>query len=573
MLAGGSIIEMGEKFTIEQFVRRAKSSIFHIFAFSIFFNILLFVSPLYMIQIYNRVLPNRSEETLLWLSMLVVILFFSMCAIDIARNLVLVRLSRDLDGDITKNTMHLSLLKDNKELLPIDVNILRDIDQVRSLFAKGHIVSLLDILWFPFFVFVLFLVHPYLAIISLASGILLAVLATFSHVVTAPAIESARSEAVVSQSLADQLRTKIDVIHANGMMPALIDQWMQNRAQAVTRHVDVSEILAAVAAISRSSRMLAQSVTLGVGAYLAIHGSISTGAIIAGSILVGRAIAPIDMSIAAWHDLRRGWSAYARIRDFLHNAKDATSQAMELNCEGRLSVNHLSYSMGNNIILRDINFEIQPGEMLAIVGPSGSGKTTLIRHLVGGMLPQIGTIRLENIEMANLTNDFRHQHLGYLPQDIQLLSGSIIESISRFGRPDAEDVVATAKLAGVHDMIMRLPENYGAWIGPDGLCLSAGQRQQLALARAIYGQPVFVVLDEPCSHLDETGELSLVQTLRKLRERGVTVCMATHKANLIRLADSVLILGPEGQARLGTPGDLFRTNLRSVKSSEFKVAS
>ena len=526
-----------------------------------------------MIQIYNRVLPNRSEETLIWLSLLVVILFLSMGAIDVARNLVLVRLSQNLDNDITKKTMSLSLSIENKGLLPFDVNVLRDIDQIRNLFAKGHLVSLLDILWFPLFLVVLFLVHPYLAIIALVFAALLAGLATIGHLITSQAIETARSEAVVSQSLADQLRTKLDVIHVHGMMPALIDRWMHHRTQAVSRHVNVSERLAAVAAIGRTSRMLAQSLALGMGAYLAIHGSISAGAIIAGSILIGRAIGPIETSIAAWHDLKKGWSAYTRIKDFLEKAKDTPPEAMKLNCQGQLSAKHLSYSIGNHIILRDINFDIQPGEMLAIVGPSGAGKTTLIRHLVGVLSAQMGTVRLENIEITKLSDDFRHRHLGYVPQDIQLLNGTIIESIGRFGLPDAEEVVATAKLAGVHDMIMRLPENYGARIGPDGLSLSAGQRQQLALARAIYGQPALVVLDEPCAHLDEIGELSLAQTLRTLKEQGVTVCMATHKANLVRLADSVLILGPEGQARLGTPDDLFRPTLRSVKPDELREAS
>jgi ABC-type protease/lipase transport system fused ATPase/permease subunit len=265
MHGGDKFTKMGARLTIEHFAERAKISVIHIFAFSIFFNILLFVSPLYMIQIYNRVLPNRSDETLLWLSMLVGILFVSMAAIDIARNLVLVRLSRNLDEDVTKKTMYLSLLNVNEKILPNNVNILHDIDQVRGLFAKGHIVGLIDILWFPLFVFVLFFIHPYIAIICLASGALLAGLAILSHMATAPAIERARSEAVVSQSFADQLRLKIDVIRANGMMSALVDQWMQHRAHAVTHHVGVSERLAAIAAVSRSSRMLAQSLALGGG--------------------------------------------------------------------------------------------------------------------------------------------------------------------------------------------------------------------------------------------------------------------------------------------------------------------
>jgi PrtD family type I secretion system ABC transporter len=386
-------------------------------------------------------------------------------------------------------------------------------------------------------------------------------------------MEQARNHAIGALSLADQLFAKIEIIHALGMRTTLTDRWMRHRARAVADHVRASDRLAVISAISRSSRMLAQSGTLGAGAYLALQGEISAGAIIAASVLVGRALAPIEASIGAWQDLQKAWAAYNRLVHFLPEDALSPVPAVPLICRGRLSVENLSFSAGNHLILRDISFEVKPGEMIAVVGVSGSGKTTLIRHLVGAWPASHGSARLDNLEVSKMNDDMRQRHLGYVPQDIQLLDGTIVDNISRFGTPIPEDIVAAAQLAGVHDMILRMPENYGTHIGIDGMLLSAGQRQQLALARALYGNPVFVALDEPCAHLDELSERMLMQTLAILRERGVTVCIASHKPNLIRLADLVLVLNAQGHARLGTPDDLFRPALRPVTTDGRRIAS
>jgi len=566
------LVEASPTSMVATIVAKARKSVIHIGAFSVCYNLLLFSSPLYMIQIYNRVLPARSDETLVWLTVLIVALFVSMSAIDMARHLVLVRMSNVFDDHVTKQTMHLSLVGKEPTTSRPGVNIIRDIDQIRSLLTKGHLVSLLDILWFPIFVITVGLLHPALAILALIGGAWLAALALLSHFTVTPAMECARTHSASSLSLADQLMAKIDVVHALGMRSALVDRWSQSRSRAVAHHVSASQKLAVITAVSRSSRMLAQSITLGVGAYLAIQGSISAGAIIAASVLVGRALAPIDSSISAWQDLLKARSAYNRLTQFLEtNTQDQPAPVGHV-CQGWLSVEHLSYSVKNHLILRDISFDVKPGEMLAIVGPSGSGKTTLARHLIGGWQASHGSVRLDEMEISKLTDDMRNRYLGYVPQEIQLLDGTIIESISRFGKPVPEEIIATAQLADIHEMVLRLPDNYGTLLGPNGPMLSAGQRQRLALARALYGNPIFVVLDEPCAHLDEMNERALAQTLEKLKERGVTVCVVTHKSNLVRIADLVLVLSPQGQARVGTPEDLLRPTLRPVTSNGSRVA-
>jgi len=557
---------------INNMLQKAKKSLFNITIFSIFFNLLLFVSPLYMIQIYNRVLPTRSEETLIWLTALIIALFVSMSAIDMARHLVLIRLSKVFEDHVTQDAMRLSLTANGSTASTSGANLLRDIDQMRSLLTKGHLVSLLDILWFPIFVAAVGFLHPVLAGFALASGAWLALLAFISHITVTPAMENARTHAVNALTLSDQLFAKVDVVHALGMRPALIERWVRRRSRAVEDHTKANDRLAAISSISRSSRLMAQSATLGMGAYLAIQGSISAGAIIAASVLVGRALTPIETSISAWQDLMKSKAAYERLVLYLQGSAKPPETSITLACQGKLSVENLTCSVGKHIIVRDVNFDIEPGEMIAIVGPSGSGKTTLARHLVGAWPTTNGSVRLDDIEIANLSDDMRHRYLGYVPQEIQLLDGTIIESISRFGDPIPEDIIATAQLAGIHEMILHLPHDYGTQIGLDGSALSAGQRQRLALARALYGNPVFLVLDEPCAHLDETNERMLIQTLATLRERQVTICLVTHKANLVRLADRVLLLNTKGQARLGTPNDLFRPTLRTVPTDRRKVS-
>lgn len=550
----------------------AKTFIIHVGVFSIFFNIILFSSPIYMIQIYNRVLPTRSEEVLIWLTALVVVLFICMSAVDMARHMILVRLSKAFEDRVTEKAMHISLSADQFSAPESGMTILRDIDQIRSLLTKGHLVSLLDILWFPIFVLAVGYFHPILAILALAAGAWLALIAWLSHISVTPALETTRSHAVSALSSADQLFAKVEVVHALGMRTALIDRWMQTRSSATTAHTTASERHAAISSVSRSSRMLAQSLTLGMGAYLALQGAISAGAIIAASVLVGRALAPIETSIGAWQDLQKAWAAYDRLSKFFRHSAGHAVQPLVQTCEGRLTVEDLSCSIGNRIILQDINFRVEPGELIAIVGPSGCGKTTLARHLVGILHPEHGMICLDDLNVTKLSSGIRNRYLGYVPQEVQLLDGTIIDSIGRFEKPIPEEILATAELAGIHKMIMRLPDHYGTRIGADGVRLSSGQRQRLAVARALYGEPKFLVLDEPCAHLDEANEQALIQTLTNLIERGMTICLITHKANLVRLASKVLILNAQGQGRIGTPSDLFRPKLHPIGTDGRRVA-
>ena len=540
----------------------------HIIVFSLFFNLILFASPIYMLQIYNRILPARSVETLVWLSLLVVTLLIIMVAVDAARHIMFVRLSGRFERRISGHLVAHTLQREGHTAQADRSNIVNEIDQIRNLLSKGHLLHLLDAMLSPLFIVGIAFFHPVLALIAVFGGAVLIIVAMVNHTCVGRSMEEARFRAVRGFNQTDEMMRKADAIRALGMTSAKMQRWTMLRHLAVSGHMTASDRSAFVTALSRSIKMLIQSIMLGAGAYLAIHEAISAGAIIAASILVGRALAPIEASISAWMELIKARSALGELLTLLDH-EDATPRVfMPMNCRGHLDVESLSCAIEGRSVLRDINFTAEPGQTIAILGPSGCGKTTLIRHLVGICSGLTGTARLDDADIVSLPDDARRRYIGYLPQDLDLLDGSIVETISRFGTPEPEDIVKTAQLARVHSMILRLPEGYGTRVGADGHRLSGGQRQQLALARALYGDPSFVVLDEPSSYLDEAGERQLLEIIGELKNRGTTLCIATHQASFIRFADRALIINSKGEARFGHPPDLFKPTLRAVPRSK-----
>ena len=552
------------KTIIDNILNDAKASAIHVAIFSIFFNIILFSSPIYMLQIYNRILPARSEETLVWLTALVILLFVTMAAIDAARHMMFVRLAGKFDNQVTRHLLSLTLTEHARSSEPDRSSVLLEIDQIRALLSKGHLLHLFDLMWLPFFIVAIALFHPILAVVAVVGAIAMVLIALANHIFVGPSTEEARNAAVWTLNQADQMLKKADLIQSLGMKSTMIQRWSVGRDTAVSSHMKASDRQSVVAAISKALRMLIQTTMLGVGAYLAIHNFISPGAIVAASILVGRTVAPIEASILAWQELLKTRTALGRLLHVFEKQDASTNPMPLLACRGKLEVEDLSCSIDGLNIIRDINFEMEPGEMVAIIGPNGCGKTTLVRHLVGSWHGSAGIVRLDDLDVATLSDEARCRYLGYVPQETQLLEGSIVETISRFGTPEPEDIVETAQLAGIHKMVLRLPNGYGTRIGVDGCRLSGGQRQRLALARALYGSPPYVVLDEPCAHLDEIGESALLQTMEELKNRRTTICLVTHKTNFIRLADHLLILNDRGEARFGSPSVLFRPKLKAV---------
>ena len=545
-------------------VEAIQSHVLHLAVFSFFFNALLFSSPVYMLQIYNRILPARAEEALLNITLLVAFMLAIMGLLDGVRHMVLVRLSRAVETKLSGPALLAALTPArNGNQGANHQQILRDIDQIRALLTKGHLLHVLDVLWLPIFLIAIALLHPLLAVVAMVGVCLLGGVGMIGHAVVAPATAVASSSMLKVFSFAEQMIAKADVMRGLGMATAMTKRWDEIREQAAAKHMIASYRLGTLTAGSKALKIFIQSITLGMGAYLAIQDAVSAGAIVAASILVGRALGPLEASIVAWHEILKARSSFARLAQANDENRSVSVQRIARPSRGALLVDHLSCIIDHRPILKDVSFKVEPGQLTTIVGPSGAGKSTLARHLVGAWSSD-GSVRLDGLDVASMSDEDKRRFIGYLPQESQLFDGSVIETIGRFGEPTAMEVLQTAELAGIHEMILRLPDDYGARIGVDGCLLSGGQRQRLALARAIYGDPLLLVLDEPCAHLDESGERRLIETIQVLKQRGVTIFLITHKINFICLADHVLVLNARGGARFGSPRDIFARPLKSV---------
>ena len=540
----------------------------HVGLFSFFFNALLFSSPIYMLQIYNRILPAKAEEALINITLLLVFMMVSMGVFDVIRQWLLVRLAREVEHIVSRDALE-AALSSSIENGPTSNHrqILCDIDQIRSLLTRGHLLHLFDILWLPGFLLAVALLHPLLALVALIGVGLLGAIGALGHAIVTPAVKKASGSSWRISSIADQMLSKADTLCALGMKPAMLRRWDRMREEVAEEHMAAGYHLALLTSASKAVRVTIQSITLGVGAHLAIHDLISAGAIVAGSVLVGRALGPIEASVLAWHELWKAFEARKRLIRVRGEHQVTKNYDAVRRCVGSLKVAHLSYEIDRRVLLRNINFELEPGQLFVIFGPSGTGKTTLAKHLVGTWSTG-GAVRLDGLDVASMSDSARARLIGYLPQDCELFDGTIAETISRFGNTTAKKIIENAELAGVHEMILRLPNDYGTRIGVGGCPLSGGQRQRLAFARALYGDPAMVVLDEPSAHLDESCEHRLIQTLRTIKERGTTICLATHKSNFINIADRILILNSSGEARFGAPRDLLIRRLHPVPAKK-----
>lgn len=517
-----------------------------------------------MLQIYNRILPARAEGALLNITLLVVFMLVIMGLLDAIRHMILARLSRNVENKISRPVLAAALTPACKSSQRSNhLQILRDIDQIRALLNKGHLLHVFDVMWVPIFLIAIALLHPLLAVVAMIGLCLLGGLGAISHAVVVPATTIASRSALKVFSVAEQMIAKADTMRGLGMTNTMTERWDKLREQVAERHMMASYRLGSLTAASKAIKIFVQAIALGVGAFLAMNDSVSPGAIVAASILVGRALSPLEASIVAWHELIRARESYRRLMLLSDNDRPSISPSIVVPRRGALTVEHLSCIIDDRPILKPVNFQVQPGQLTAIVGPSGAGKSTLARHLVGAWESN-GAVRLDELDIASMTDEVKSRSIGYLPQESQLFDGTIVETISRFGQSTAEEVLQTAQLAGIHEMILRLPDDYGTRIGVDGCLLSGGQRQRLALARAIHGNPALLVLDEPCAHLDEIAERRLIRTLHVLKQRKITICLITHKVNFLCMADQVVVLSTKEEARCGAPRDIFSNPLRAV---------
>jgi len=513
--------------------------------FSFFINLALFASPLYMMQIYNRVLPSRSESTLVMLTGLVCFALVALAALEATRAQILVRLGARLERDLNQRVLDAAFCASLRLGEGRSQQALTDFDTLRSFVWSSVPAALLDVVWAPLFVLVMFVFHPLLGLVALGGSIALLVLAVAHDIATRPKFEEARRHASAAASFIERSLRNVQTLEAMGMRASLQKRWLRQRNEFIRLQAKTADRTGIFTSVTKSIRFLLQTVLLGSGAVLVINNEITAGAIVAASMLMSRALAPVEMTISAWRQCIGARNAHARLNSLLEQSPPRPRRLSLPAPRGALQVDDVvAWFAGTPApTLRRVTFKLAPGNVLAVIGPSGTGKSTLARLLVGATPPYAGKIRLDNADIEVWNKEELGPYLGYLSQEVELFDGTVAENIARFGELDSAKIVAAAKRAGVHDMILGLPQSYETRLGPDtGATLSGGQRQRIALARALYGNPVLVVLDEPNSSLDSAGERALTDAIRKMKCLGTSVVLISHRSKILRQANHLLML-------------------------------
>ncbi|HKR47626.1 MAG TPA: type I secretion system permease/ATPase [Paraburkholderia sp.] len=523
-------------------------------AFSMLINLLMLVPSLYMLQVYDRVLPSRNGITLLMLTLMMLGMYALMSALEYVRSFVVIRVGGKIDMHLNTRVYTAAFETNLKQSGVAASQPLNDLTTIRQFVTGNGLFAFFDAPWFPVYLVVIFIFNVWLGLFAVLGSATLVTLAIVNERMTKRPLLEAQQMSIRSTSLATSNLRNAEVIEAMGMLPNLMARWSTLNTGFLSMQAEASEKAALIGNVTKFARISLQSLVLGVGALLAIDGRVSPGMMIAGSILMGRALSPLEMMIGVWKQWSGVKGAYGRLVDLLQE-NPSRRIGMSLPApQGHLALEAVSAAPpgGRTAVLQGLSFAIEPGDIVGVIGPSASGKSTLARLMVGVWPAAVGTVRLDGADIYQWEKEQLGPHIGYLPQDIELFGGSIAENIARFGQIDSEKIVEAARHAGVHEMILRLPKGYDTLVGDRGAGLSGGQKQRIGLARALYGNPSLIVLDEPNSNLDEVGEAALRQAIDNLRAAGRTVVLITHRTSIIAATTKLLLL-VEGQLRLFGP--------------------
>ena len=530
-------------------------------SFSFVTNLLLLMPALYMLQVYDRVLASRNEFTLLMLTLIMAGVYALEAALEWVRSRVLVRASSALDLRLGGQVFDASFRRYLGSRSGNPGQALGDLTNLRQFLTGKGLLAFFDAPWAPIYLLVIFLLSPWLGLFALVAAALLVALAWANEKLTAaPLGEANRLATAAANDAAGNLRNA-EAIEAMGMLGNLRRRWQLRQAGVLRLQAEASERAAGVSAASRFTRLLAQSGILGLGALLVLDNQLTAGGMIAGSILLGRALAPVDLAIATWRSTVAARGAHARLIELLATAPAERARTALPRPQGFVIADNLVLAApgSRDPVIKGISFGAKPGMLVTVIGPSAAGKSSLARGLVGVWPPLAGSLRLDNAELAKWDKEELGPWLGYLPQDVELFEGTVAENIARFGERDDACIVEAARRAGVHDMILHLPAGYDSPIGEGGLTLSGGQRQRIGLARALYGAPALVVLDEPNANLDEAGDAALMAALQELKCARSTVFVMTHRLNLLAIADAVMILAGGSIKAYGPREAIFKS--------------
>ncbi len=537
------------------------------FVFSIFVNLLMLTGPLFMLQVYDRVLSSRSEPTLLALSALVVFLFLIMGLLDYARGRIMSRIGARFQDRLDRRVFSAALRRMGEAPNdPAASAAQADLESVQRFIASPVLIAIFDVPWTPIFAAAIFLFHPTLGMLALAGGVLLIALTLVNQRITREGAANSARAGIVAERFANQIKSEAEIVQSLGMRGAAFDRWQQARGLALRGNVAVGDRAAVVSVTTKTFRLFLQSAMLALGAWLVLHGELSAGAMIAGSILMGRALAPIESAIGQWGLFQRAQEGWGRLSTLLSTIPDEPRRTALPRPRPVLEVSQLTVVPPGEqqAALRLVSFRVEPGQAVGVIGPSGAGKSTLARALTGVWTPAGGHVRLDGASLDQYEPDVLGQYIGYLPQRVTLFDGTIAENIARLSpNPDSEQVVAAAKKAAAHDLILSLPEGYDTRVSAAGGRLSGGQIQRIGLARAMYGNPVLLVLDEPNSNLDNDGSAALNTAIRAMKAEGGSVLIMAHRPAAIQECDLLLVLEGGTRRAFGPRDQVLREMVRN----------
>lgn len=559
-------------------LRAFRSAFIGVGVMSCMINLLYLTGSLFMLEVYDRVLPSRSVPTLVGLAVLAGGLFIAQGVLDLIRGRILGRIGTALDEALNSRVfdtivrLPLTMGARNEGLQP-----LRDLDNVRSFLSGMGPGAFFDLPWLPFYLAICFAFHVVIGLTALVGAVILVTLTLMTEFMSRRPAREAIGLAARRNDLAATSRRNAEVLVAMGMAGRMTRRWTEANQTYLAGNQRASDVTGGLGAIAKVMRMTLQSAVLAVGAYLVIHQEATAGIIIAGSILSARALAPVDLAIAHWKSFVAARQSWHRLSGLLQSMPARIAQTMLQSPSSRLSVEAVSITAPGEqkVIVQDVTFALAAGNGLGVIGPSGSGKSSLVRALVGVWQPARGKVRLDGAALDQWSPDVLGRHVGYLPQDVELFAGTVAQNIGRFD-PEAssETIIAAAKEAGVHEMIIKMRDGYDTQVGEQGTALSAGQAQRVALARALYGNPFLIVLDEPNSNLDTEGDEALRRAIRAARERGAIVVVVAHRPIGIEALDQVLILRDGRMQALGPKETVLGQALQRVASpSPIKIVA
>jgi len=520
--------------------------------YSFFLNILMLAAPFYMLVVYDLVMPAKNLNTLLLVTVLTVMFFVGMWILDYVRSKLMIYASNKLDLIMNKRLFEATFDLASKYPNKANIQPIRDFGSIKSFMGGPAVFAFFDFPWFPIYIAIMFVFSPIYGIYGIIATAIIILLTWLNEKTTKEGLEESNENYRNAVGFFENNIQNVEVVKAMGMKKNLHRIWMDKYNKYLVVHNDASTKASFYSNASKSFRMLASSMMYGVGAILAILGMISPGMIIAGAVLMGRALQPITQIVSTWKNFTKAKIAYEKLNELLLEFPESEEKIDLPEPKGNITFENVVTKPPLSKIpsLKGISLQINAGDMVCVVGPSAAGKSSLAKTIVGVWHPISGHIRVDGADITQYDPDKFGSYIGYLPQDIELFEGTIAQNISRFEEnPNDADIIAAAKLSGTHELILNLPDGYATKVGTRGMSLSGGQKQRIGLARALYGKPKIIVLDEPNSNLDDAGEYALMMALNRLKEQKITVIFITHKQNIIKLADKILVM-KDGQVAM-----------------------